>query len=272
MIRRTSQIRILFYCDDYDATWVPIDADSQTLTKPNFDEKGNLSGTLINDKDTSAHRYGKHEFGLGILKTILENYDYAGNSHKDVKISVDVVNRNYTYNKHGDIGGCVAITKKPLSNEYDFSGLNYITPELLKSYSQIWIFGRNYGDNIDIGPSLRVNESLFGRVDWTKHNRQTLTADELATLETWMDAGNGVLITGDHSNSVSDSSGVTKYYNLGRALGKDIVRASEMRVWEEGPTAYPPNNVDTTHSGRGIGDSFYDQRMNWMAFQEDSIP
>ncbi len=279
MPNRTRSINILFYCDNCDETWTPIDGNEQPKNAHEMDMSGGLKPGAIDDKDNSAHRYGKHEFGFGILKKLLEDYKYSGDFHNNVKIAVNVVNRNYTYKKNGEIDSSLAVTPVLFSQEIDLSKLNFITADLLEGYSQIWIFGMNYGDGVDSGRSVRVQENKFGAIDYFKHDKQCFTTDEVKTLETWMDAGNGVLITGDHSNYVYDKSGNMHLYNLGRSLGIGIKRVSELRVWENGASGYGQNAIDTTHSRAGLPDSNTslnqsennDRDMVWMRQQEDAI-
>lgn len=229
-------IRILFYCDDADQNWVPIDARASTQKETH---------------DDSAHRGGEHEFGLGILKTLLEK-------RQDISIltaiqyEISVVNRNYSYNNTGYVD-------QALSED----NLNFITPELLAPFSQIWIFGMHYGNNLNPDPNHTEVAKRAKIDDWQRRSKQELTDEELRVLAEWMDAGNGVLITGDHSNEVNSLK-----LNLGRALGKHIKRAGELRFWEDGPLFNGPTHVDTTHNMRGEPDP----NMETMHQQEDTIP
>ena len=97
-----------------------------------------------------------------------------------------------------------------------------------------------------------------------------LTNAEVAALRTWMDAGGGVLITGDHSNDVSarqhflvDPALKGTTLNLGRALGVRVPRAGQMRVWVGAPDSSAPSYyVDTAG----------DPNMSMMPKQEDPVP
>jgi hypothetical protein len=244
MSNKTHTINILFYCDDGDQSWVSIDAN----------KKAAGFGPAFGGHDDSAFRSGEHEFGLGILKKLLEDYKYSGNFHNNVKIQVDVVNRNYDYDNKGYVNKALA---KP--------NLNFITSELLLGYSQIWIFGMHYKNNHHPGDIRATTAVRAGLTKWEQHDLQELTANELQILADWMDAGNGVLITGDHSNDFS----VSGQLNLGRALGKDIKRAGELRIWEGPPLAYGSTHVDTSHDYLGNADN---PDMRLMLLQEDNIP
>ncbi len=231
-------VRILFYCDDADENVLPID--------------GSVRPRPGNTPDNSAYRGGEHEFALGITKGLLENQSEL---HGDrlITYEVDVVNRNYEYDGTGKIVRLL-----------DESNLNLITPELLQPYGQIWIFGMHYGNNlIPVRSYSPTEQRLGGAPDWAQRAKQELTNDELQVLEKWMDAGNGVLITGDHSNPVNNDS-----LNLGRSLGRSLKRASEMRIWDGGPPLGGPDVVDTSHGTSGAGES----DMSTMLLQQDGTP
>jgi hypothetical protein len=241
----THTIKILFYCDDADQSWVSING-----AKPSQPDT----------HDDSAYRSGEHEFGVGILKTLLENHQ-GGDGFKTIKYEIDVVNRNYEYDSKGYV-----------VSRLDEANLNFITPELLVEYSQIWIFGFHYGNNLVpagnhkvVRDRTRISPGEDWHRLWSSRSKQEFTDSELRALAEWMDAGNGVLITGDHSNSVDGVNGNRLNLNLGRSLGKHIKRAGELRVWEDGPLAFYPHNVDTT---RGLPQ----KDMYKMVEQEDDIP
>ena len=180
------------------------------------------------------------EFGLRILKDTLE-----AQSTFMTRFSVDVLLRHHKLKSDG----FPEADARP--------GLNKLTPALLKKYDQVWFFGQQYAN-------LRQWFDDYGGPD------SELTDAEVAALQSWMDAGGGVLITGDHSNDVSfveqhlvEPSLRGKTLNLGRALGCRVPRAGEMRVWVGAPDAGPPSYyVDTAA----------DPNMGMMPKQEDAIP
>lgn len=105
--------------------------------------------------------------------------------------------------------------------------VNKITPELLDGYDQVWFFGIHQSNL----PGMPENE---------------LTDPEVAALRTWMDAGGGVLISGDHSNPrlpEADPS-LADLLNLGRAIGQRVPRAGELRVWE----GLPDSSIEASHN------------------------
>jgi len=180
------------------------------------------------------------EFGLRILKDLLE-----AQSTFLVRLQVDVLNRHYHYNSDGFV------------REPAVPGANKLTPALLKKYDQVWFFGQQYANYSQWNDAYGGPES-------------ELTNAEVAALRTWMDAGGGVLITGDHSNDVSfreqflvDPALKGQTLNLGRALGWRVPRAGQMRVWAGAPDASAPSYyVDTAG----------DPNMAMMPKQEDAIP
>ena len=90
-----------------------------------------------------------------------------------------------------------------------------------------------------------------------------LTNAEVADLQSWMDSGGGVLMTGDHANPrpFGADPGLDALVILGRALGHRVPRAGELRRWEGLPdatiagshnTQAPDgvNDLDQPHSSR----------------------
>lgn len=105
---------------------------------------------------------------------------------------------------------------------------NRLTAALLSGYDQIWFFGI-------------LQSNLAGQP------QNELSDAEVTALRTWMDKGGGVLITGDHSNlrpSQADPA-LDEWLNLGRALGRRVPRASELRRWEGLPNAIPATSHNT---------------------------
>jgi hypothetical protein len=261
-------INILFYCDDVTESWYavsPLEYTKNTFT---------ADRVVPNREDSSGYRWGKHELGFGILKKQLEDY-----KNLFLKINVTVINRFYEYDVLGNV---VQAIRDPLK-------INKITTKLLKPYDQIWIFGMKQGSNVSEGKEQRIDESKYfdpknkkteidlAPPDWRTIARQELDADETAILEEWMDAGNGVLITGDHSNPANGT-----FWSLGRALGKDLKRVNELRVWENGTgggggnplhivSTYNPNlkSISPDKASNGLPSQF---AMTWMPQQSDKFP
>jgi hypothetical protein len=184
------------------------------------------------------------EFGLRIAKDLLESQ-----SGLFLRFKVDVLNRHHDYDATGavqDFDGPVRVGKHKL------------TRDLLRRYDQVWFFGQLYANYSGVLRDYGNRES-------------ELTDDEVSALRDWMDAGGGVLMTGDHSNDVKFAEGalmdptlVGQQLNLGRALGHRVPRAGAMRVWVGDPGASRTDNyiVDTTN----------DLNMAMMPKQEDATP
>ena len=177
------------------------------------------------------------EFGLRMLKDILEANPFP-------TISVDLVNR--FWNLNGD--GSVDATRK--------TSATTLTTTLLQKYDEIWFFGKHLGN---------FNDPWGFGWDQNGYSDSELTPSELDALAKWMNNGGGVLMLGDHSNWVSTGGmGETNLYNLGRALGKNVLRAGQMRVWEGDPGAY---KLDKQVNTSGDADDMVD-----MPNQEDAVP
>lgn len=65
----------------------------------------------------------------------------------------------------------------------------------------------------------------------TAEGSKALSEEEIIALKAWMDGGNGVLITGDHSSG-------DPLQGLGATVGKCVPRARHMRFWDDPPDLY----------------------------------
>jgi hypothetical protein len=122
-----------------------------------------------------------------------------------------------------------------------------VTPALLAGYDQVWFFG-------------------VRQCNVTGQPENELTAAEVSALAAWMNTG-GVLITGDHSNPRPGGAdpGLDASLNLGRALGRSIPRAGELRVWDGGPDASTVDNHNTQVPVAGTD-------PNDLGLQSDTLP
>ncbi|QXV59354.1 hypothetical protein [Amycolatopsis sp. TNS106] len=102
-----------------------------------------------------------------------------------------------------------------------------LTSEVLAGYEQVWFFG-------------------FLPCNMPGQPENELVDAEVAALRAWMDAGGGVLITGDHSNPRPPGAdpSLPEYLNLGRALGHRVPRAGELRVWND----RPDSSIEFSHN------------------------
>ncbi|MCE7003755.1 hypothetical protein LWC34_13090 [Kibdelosporangium philippinense] len=114
-----------------------------------------------------------------------------------------------------------------INRHADGHAANKLTPEVLGRYEQVWFFGL---EQCNV-PGQPANE---------------LVDAEVKALRSWMDAGGGVLITGDHSNPRPGDAdpNLPDYLNLGRALGHRVPRAGELRVWND----RPDSSIEFSHN------------------------
>lgn len=129
-----------------------------------------------------------------------------------------------------------------------------IDRELLSQYDVVWLFGR-YTKNM---PVFTLND---GGPD------NELDPRERWELRKWMAEG-GLLISGDHSEPPpggQSTDPVKTFLCLGRALGKRVPRAGQMRDWEG-----PPTNIDTSSFNTLVTTSQFDEMENDA--QEDEVP
>lgn len=121
----------------------------------------------------------------------------------------------------------------------------------LKDFDQIWFFGV-FQKKIE----QQVFNPEYGGLD------NELDPAELAALEAWMKEdegagtfGGGVLIAGDHAEpDPTDPANLDQdsFLCLGRALGKDVIRAGQLRKWKGRPTNRGgANSFNTIKSGTG---------------------
>lgn len=128
-------------------------------------------------------------------------------------------------------------------------------------FDQIWFFGIH-----------QVNITAFSPSFFRGGPENELDADEVRGLASWMTAdeangfpGGGILMTGDHSNErpddalvgknplCPDQSSVASRLGLGRAVGRCVPRAGQLRIWEGDPTSDPASRHNTVESP---GDEF----------------
>jgi hypothetical protein len=163
------------------------------------------------------------------------------------KVTLDVVNRHEGNRATGQ----------------EKNAANKLTCKLLKSYNELWFFGYRQIDLPDAKPPQPHNE---------------LETEEQNELFDWMKTG-GVLITGDHSqvdpryeNASCDDNHDT-FLTLGRAIGKKVPRAGELRLWEGPPSnCASPLNLeasDTYNTQEGTDACKLDSSLD---FQKDEFP
>lgn len=124
-----------------------------------------------------------------------------------------------------------------------------LTDVLLHQYDELWV---------------------FGALQATRENPE-LTQAEIQALTEWMKVG-GVMITGDHSDPMSEDPGAP-IVNLGSAIGRNIPRAGELRVWDGPPTAryehLPLEKRENFNTQEGAGDF---EKLDDPSLQLDNVP
>jgi len=149
--------------------------------------------------DYSFISENRHFWGLTDARQFIQN-KLAGIANVDIQIK----NRHFDYqNARPNVNGATRLTR-----------------DLLSNYDELWVFGVAQQNTC----SEPYNELL---------------KEEVEELRCWMNQG-GVLITGDHSSPKSSHENCddnhASFLNLGRALGRSIPRAGELRVWDGPPT------------------------------------
>lgn len=84
------------------------------------------------------------------------------------------------------------------------------------------------GDGVALATLLEGCHEVWFFLRSTVEGSKALSAQEIIALKAWMDAGNGVLITGDHASG-------DPLQGLGATVGKCVPRARHMRFWDDPP-------------------------------------
>jgi len=127
-----------------------------------------------------------------------------------------------------------------------------LTDELLARFDEVWLFGVH-----------QVNRDKFNLGVIRGGPQSELEPAEVEALTHWMKVneetglgGGGVIMTGDHANarpadarpSVAFADGPDsqdEFLGLGRAIGRRVPRAGQLRKWEGAPTARRDNSFNT---------------------------
>lgn len=149
-----------------------------------------------------------------------------------------------------------------------------LTAALLKDFDQVWFFGVHQKNK---SPYSLESPGAGGP-------RSELEPDEILALQNWMSVdpqngwpGIGTLMAGDHANPPPDivlppgsddfcpPLDHETFLGLGRAIGKGVPRAGELRKWEGPPTHCLEDNFNTQFLPSG-GD------LNLPQHQSDANP
>lgn len=125
-----------------------------------------------------------------------------------------------------------------------------LDPDFLKDFDQIWFFGKL---------QKKIGEAGFNPEYGGPDNE--LDSTEVEALRAWMKEdeeagtfGGGVLIAGDHAEPDPDTMNPDQntFLCLGRAIGKGVPRAGQLRKWEGRPTSTGgPASFNTIRSVTG---------------------
>ena len=186
---------------------------------------------LLYTDDPNAITDGKNLLGLGSMIDRL-------NDHAPVfaKLSVKWVSRSSDQNHHADNKLDVVLRR-----EVEQTG---------EPFDEIWFFGLH-----------QANTERFSLGAFRGGPESELTVEEVAELDKWMKVdggcGGGVLMTGDHNNPVppkwlrnkngpcTDPVENPELLGLGRAIGRCVPRAGELRKWDGPPSSRIDESLNT---------------------------
>jgi hypothetical protein len=161
------------------------------------------------------------------------------------------------------------VSRYPQGSDKASNKINIVLEEAEKAqkpFDQVWVFGLH-----------QINKQRFSLGIGGGGPESELDRDEVSALRTRMDAGLGVLVTGDHANErpegaldnpespIPDDARNEQFLGLGRALGRSIPRAGMLRDWEGKPTANPRHSFNTQVIAFGTS-------LTQIGFQKDPIP
>ena len=168
---------------------------------------------LYTDSADIAPVNDERDLRVTMLKSILETKTLAFAEFK-----LDVINRYHGF----DLPESPKIPKK-------------LDKQLLSNYDEVWVFGW-YQARVD-----QDFDVLYGGRD------NEFDPDEVQALNDWMVSG-GVLISGDHSEHApkgKDDDPIESFLCLGRALGRNVPRAGQLRKWDGPPTNKSDSSFNT---------------------------
>jgi hypothetical protein len=145
---------------------------------------------------------------------------------------------------------------------------NRLVEELISQFDEIWFFGFH-----------QINRSGPGGLFLRGTLGSELEDGEVEALTKWMKAdnnGGGVMVTGDHSEEAPPDavqtqvktcpdSGVETKLGLGRAIGRCVPRAGQLRRWRGEPSNDPSDSFNTQVGVPGID-------IDLLKLQLDAVP
>jgi hypothetical protein len=227
----------------------PNDAETSiscTLHNLPDSEKPTIRILLYTDDPQEVVQQTGSPFGLGVMISHLQSRPPAF-----AKLCVKLVSR---YPKGSD----------KASNK-----INIVLEEAEKAqkpFDQVWFFGLH-----------QINKQRFSLGIGGGGPESELDKNEVSALRTRMDAGLGVLVTGDHANErpegaldnpdspIPDDTRNEQFLGLGRALGRSVPRAGMLRDWEGNPTSDPRHSFNTQVITFGTS-------LTQIGLQKDTVP
>lgn len=198
---------------------------------------------LLYTDDPTTITDGNNLLGLGSMIERLKAH-----APQFANLSIKWASRNSDQNNHAD-------------NKLDLLMSKEIK-ETGAPFDEIWFFGLHQAntDRFSLGVCRGGPES-------------ELSPDEIEALDKWMKvdggSGGGVLMTGDHNNPVPpnwlpnkngrcpDTVNKPELFGLGRAIGRCVPRAGELRKWDGSPSSRGDDSLNTLASA---------------GFQSDRVP
>ena len=186
---------------------------------------------LLYTDDPNAITDGDNLLGLGSMIERLKAH-----APRFADLSIKWVSRSSDENHHADNK-----LNLVMSRELEQTG---------EPFDEIWFFGLH-----------QANTEKFSLGAFRGGPESELTGDEVEALDKWMKveggSGGGVLMTGDHNNPIppnwlrnrngrcSDTVIDPELLGLGRALGRCVPRAGELRKWDGPPSSHSSDCLNT---------------------------
>lgn len=145
-----------------------------------------------------------------------------------------------------------------------------------EAFDEVWFFGLH-----------QANTERFSLGVFRGGPESELIPDEVDYIEKWMNveggSGGGVLMTGDHSNPVpprwlrntngrcADPIEKPDLLGLGRAIGRCVPRAGELRKWHGSPSSCVGDSINTV-AGLGLQTDRVPQKLIHVPVNADGEP
>ena len=223
------------------------------MTAQTLAEKPTIKILLYTD-DPNVISDGKNLLGLNSMIERLK-------AHAPVfaDLSIKWVSRSSDQNHHADNKLNVVMCKE--------------VEETGEPFDEIWFFGLH-----------QANTERFSLGVFRGGPDSELSADEIDELNNWMKveggSGGGVLMTGDHNNPAppnwlrngsAETAAEPEFLGLGRAIGRCVPRAGELRKWEGPPSSRAEDCLNTLTSA-GFQTDRVPQQLIHISVNADGEP